>query len=217
MPAVTRIPVGSAWVDLISRGDRICAHLKSGKEFETESLLVWGELCREGATVVDVGGYTGLFSISAGLLGTKAVTIEPMAVNADRIAENVALNGVSNWVRLIRAAASDRVGHIELTWNPNVDGLTSGASLVRKTGNKAMVEAVTIDSLKLPPVAAIKIDVERAEAMVLRGARRTIERDRPTLLVEALDAVLREAVLAELPGYRVAAVLDVRNLLMVPA
>jgi FkbM family methyltransferase len=46
------------------------------------------------------------------------------------------------------------------------------------------VPVVTIDSLQLDPVGFAKIDVEGFEYDVLLGAQRTLERDRPTLLVE---------------------------------
>lgn len=46
------------------------------------------------------------------------------------------------------------------------------------------VATARIDDLGLGDIGFIKIDVEGFEDAVLRGARRTIERDRPTILVE---------------------------------
>lgn len=46
------------------------------------------------------------------------------------------------------------------------------------------VETVRLDDLDLPPCGFIKIDVEGHEAAVLAGARATLLRDRPTLLIE---------------------------------
>ena len=77
-----RFNVGAAAVELREDGDRICAHIAAGKTFETDSLRVWAELCGQGGTVLDIGGYTGLFSISAALLGCMVIAFEPMPVNA---------------------------------------------------------------------------------------------------------------------------------------
>jgi hypothetical protein len=43
------------------------------------------------------------------------------------------------------------------------------------------------EQLNLPRVGLIKIDVEGAEALVLEGADRIIERDRPALICELQD------------------------------
>lgn len=213
MGKVMDFPVGAATVRMIETGDRVCAHVASGKTFEPETLAAWAEMCGRGGTVIDVGGYTGLFSISAALLGCRPICFEPLPANADRIRKNARLNQVG--LVLHQEAASDRLGTIAITYNPNVQGMTSGASLIRKTGIKLNVATRPIDALKAHPVA-IKIDVERAEPIVLAGARETIARCRPALLVEVLDETRAEQVRQALPGYRVHAVLDVRNWMMLP-
>lgn len=45
-------------------------------------------------------------------------------------------------------------------------------------------EIVALDSLELDPVAFIKLDIQGSEFAALRGAVKTIERDRPALMVE---------------------------------
>ena len=79
-----------------------------------------------------------------------------------------------------------------------------------------IVKCITIDSLGLKNVCAIKIDVERHEPCVLRGAMQTIERVRPPLLIETLDGNMRSQVLSMLPNYEAAAILDGRNTLFTP-
>ena len=57
------------------------------------------------------------------------------------------------------------------------------------------VPAIPIDSMELDGslVSFIKVDVEGAELRVMQGARRTIERDRPTVLIENHSASNRIA------------------------
>lgn len=216
MNPVENVQMGPVKVQLTARDDRIVSHIRSGRGFEPQSRPLWGGWCAEAKsrTVLDIGAYSGLFAIAAALVGCKAIAFEPIRVNAVRALTNAALNRVA--VALHQVAVSDRSGTIDLTFNPNVAGMTAGASLIRKKGEKLKVRTLTIDELAISDVAAIKIDVERAEPMVLRGAAQTLALWRPKLLVEALGAEERKAVLAAVPGYELADVIDTRNLVLLP-
>lgn len=213
MGKVMDISVGSVIVQLLEEGDRICAHINSGKSFEPDSLAAWAKMCSDGGTVIDVGGYTGLFSIAAAKMGCRVVCIEPMPLNAARIIENCRLNHVA--IELHQAVATDDIGYVNITYNPKVQGMTSGASLIRKKGYQLSVKALTIDSLNLSPVA-MKIDVERGEYLVLSGARQTLNRSKPQLLVEVLDEERERLVKQSISGYSITSVIDIRNWLMQP-
>lgn len=217
-----RFKVGEVAVELLEEGDRICMSVARGKPFEPETLVIWSRLCLEarqaGGLVVDVGAYSGLFSIAAALHGCNVIAFEPMPANLERLRANLKANKVAGEVVIAPAAASDRIGEGEITFNPKASGLTSGASLVRRKGPRLAIKLTTIDATCLAPllVSAIKIDVERAEPQVLAGAQATIARCRPAILVEVLDEERAAAVRAALPDYRIAAELDVRNWLMLP-
>lgn len=213
--AVRTIPVGPVTVDLID-DDRICAHLAKGETFEPRSLARWAEMCSsvEWGFALDVGAYSGLYSIAAKKLGCTVVAFEPMPQMIERFKANCDLNEVDPM--LIPKAASDQDG--ESVMHHTAVNFTSGASMERKTGISQPVKTIKIDTacFGVTDITAIKIDVERHEAAVLRGARETLERCKPKLLVEALDENLKAAVLRELPGYRLIEVLDVRNLYLEP-
>lgn len=211
MDAVS-LQVGPVTVDLIG-DDRICQHVKAGRSFEPETLEAWAQMCAAGSEVIDVGCYSGLFAIAAAKLGCRPIGIEPLPQMRKRIAENSKLNDVH--FKVIGAAASDHAGTARIGFNAGVH-LTSGASLLRKSGAGIDVKTITLDGLKVEHLAAIKIDVERLEAAVLRGGLRMIERHRPKLIVEFLDAEAKAAIIGLLPSYRVEAVTDVRNLILFP-
>ena len=134
------------------------------------------EFVTPGGTAVDVGGWFGPWTAR-------------LARSADRV---VTLEAAPELVRLLRrafprceivhAAASDECGQAEL-WVPS-SVLVGVASVERRIGRPVRVPKVTIDSLGLSDVRFIKMDIEGHELPALRGARATIERDRPAILVE---------------------------------
>lgn len=62
----------------------------------------------------------------------------------------------------------------------------SSSSVVRQNGSleSASVETIMIDSLDLPRVSLIKLDIEGAEREALIGAKNLIARDRPVIILE---------------------------------
>jgi FkbM family methyltransferase len=225
-----RFQVGSVTVDLIDEGDRICLGVVAkAKPFEPRTLEVFGELCARPNVdcVLDVGAYTGLFSIAAAKMGCRVYSFEPLPQNFDRLHENARLNGVHvdsaypdpGEIVVCPAAIAAANGTAELRYNPRVP-FTSGASLVRaKPAHSVALKVATcaLDRFDFADVAVIKIDVERAEPDVLRGARDLLARCKPALIVEVLGDDERASVLAAAPGYRVAEQMDGRNLLLLPA
>jgi FkbM family methyltransferase len=82
------------------------------------------------------------------------------------------------------------------TLKMNLGGRNMGSCIVSDTGD-VPVEAVTLDSLNLQNVTLLKIDVERHEPELLKGAKETISRCHPLILIE--DDTGEYAKL--LPGY----------------
>jgi FkbM family methyltransferase len=209
------VDVDGTAVHLIDTDDRNVIHEQAGG-YERNSLAAWSRMVKPGRVAVDVGAYTGLYSIVAAKRGARVFAFEPMVANYWRLGVNIALNKV--FVTTKQCAVSDYEGTAALRYNPRVP-LTTGASLeIGISANAESVETLctTLDALAFHNVAAIKVDVERHELSVLRGAMKTIERDRPAMLIETLDDEMRTQVMSLLPRYAISAVLDTRNTLFVP-
>ena len=82
---------------------------------------------------------------------------------------------------------------------PLPEGLADRIDLAAPVFADNGLDATRIDDLKLKDVTAIKIDAERHEAKVLRGAMVTITRDRPVIIdaIQAPDAVVHGDVVEE--------------------
>lgn len=190
--------------------------------YEPEVIRALRKYLRQGDTCIDVGGHVGYLTLlMARTVGPKGkvVTFEPMPETYQVLKENVSLNGLKN-VKLEQAAVgeSETIGSLifeanqQLTWTPSAT-----AYGVRGESKSLSVPVTSLDhyvgNTGLHP-RLIKVDVEGAELDVLRGARRVLREDGPTVLVEVhgVGGEYEQAVLTLLEecGY-VTQPLEVRN------
>lgn len=181
-----------------------------GYEPETMRLLL-AEAAR-GRVFIDVGANTGLFSIAAALTNPRlrVHAFEPSPVVFRYLGRNVRLNGLSSTIVCNRMAISDAVGvtkfHVPsantASGSLNVDGFHA------LPGRVVELPVMTLDAYmengRLEHVDLLKVDVEGFESLVLRGARKMLEKFRPTIFCECLpetDTRGLEDVLAQF-GYR---------------
>ncbi|MSP00789.1 MAG: FkbM family methyltransferase [Acetobacteraceae bacterium] len=147
-------------------------------------------------TIVDAGAHEGRLTLPlAALPGTHVIAFEPLPPAFARLRQ--AVSGLGGRVTPRPEALSDRAGSVTLTV-PRVGGVAQEewASIAKDyTGimrddprveaiDTWIVPSVTLDSLGLTGVTAIKIDVEGAEEEVLRGALNLLRLCRPVLSVE---------------------------------
>jgi FkbM family methyltransferase len=137
--------------------------------------------------VCDVGANIGTVSIplAKALPGLSVFAFEPQLPIFRLLMRNVALNGVMS-VEAYPWALGEADGMIEfatpaLTTQTNFGAIGRGS----QGGDKVPVVIRRLDSLALPPLSIIKIDVEGYDLEVVRGAQETIRRGRPILFCEA--------------------------------
>ena len=152
-------------------------------------ILRW--LIGKDEVAIDIGAANGSYSYYMARLGGECHAFEPNPTSAallQRRVPRVCVHGIALSSR--KAEATLRV--------PKVDGFTCrGWGTVHATNDFSVlpphevetvqVETATLDSFGFSRVGLIKIDVEGHELEVLRGALSTIEKERPSLLVEAED------------------------------
>lgn len=155
-------------------------------------------LVRPGMTVADVGANIGKHTLAlADRVGPdgRVHAFEPFPGNVQRLRDHVRRAGLSDRVTIRAGAVTDgsvdRVplhpgrGHSGAEWN--IVGHDAGG---RPTDAELYVPAVKLDDVfpLADPLHVIKIDVEGAEHLVLRGMRRLLEERRPALVIEVHDA-----------------------------
>jgi FkbM family methyltransferase len=136
-----------------------------------------------GARVFDIGAHQGVVALMlADVVGPAGhvLAVEAEPHNA-RVAErNRALNDARN-VDVLHAAGAAAPGTVLFA-----EGLNGHVEDEGRSWGKVEVPAVTVDELaaRVGPPDIVLVDVEGFEAEVLAGSSRTIEKHRPTFLVE---------------------------------
>ena len=150
------------------------------------------EVVQPGDVVWDIGANLGLFSFAAAAVagpGGHVLAVEPDAVLVRLLRRSTATNQRHAPVEVLPAAVADELGvarfHIARRNRStnHLDGFgTAQAGGIRAT---ELVPTLTLDWLaaRLPVPDVIKIDVEEAEVMVLKGASGVLQA-RPTIICE---------------------------------
>jgi FkbM family methyltransferase len=156
-------------------------------------------LVRPGFVVYDIGAHIGFFSLLCSRLAGssgRVFAFEPRAENIARLEKNVEANAAGN-VEVVPAAASDRSGEASFAMH---DSTLEGYLVPDGDASATRVRTESVDALVAGGMAPPdKIDVEGAEAAVVRGAARTIDAHRPLLLIEVHSPKAGRGVAAAMP------------------
>lgn len=172
---------GSFYLDDIN--DYIKGVLRSGKQWEPHIKELILTYAQPNSTVLDIGAHIGTHALAMSQqVGPKGrvLVFEPQPKIFRELFLNANLNQANN-IYFYPVAVGNHKGSIELS--PLRPGNEAGTSLIGG-GEGKFVPLITIDSLKLDNVSLMKIDVEAQEDLVLEGARKTIRRCRPVIIIE---------------------------------
>lgn len=151
---------------------------RSGDFYEAEILDFVRDVYPAHRTIVDAGAFIGNHSVyfASFLLHERIHAFEPVPSNAALLIVNTA---PFSTVTVHALALSNKERMLRMRPRP----FNMGASRVTRRG-PIEVPAVALDDLDVGTVTLLKIDVENHERFVLAGARRTIARDHPLVLIE---------------------------------
>lgn len=174
---------GKFYVDDID--DVIKSFLRKGVVWESHIQGLAKQYIRPGSIAIDAGAHIGTHTIPmAEYVGPegKVYAFEPQRKIFRELYWNCKLNKVKN-VKAFRLGlgANHQIAYMEPTLKGNEAG--TGIGCVKGT---ELVEVRTLDSFKLNNVSVLKVDVERYEDDFLLGAKKTILRNKPVIIIEIM-------------------------------
>jgi FkbM family methyltransferase len=146
----------------------------------------------------DVGMNFGYYACLLAQRSAAVHGFEPVPWLANRARSNVKLNGFRN-VSIVEVALSEHPGKATLNLPPEDDTNWGRGSLVHQCGGNTLEIALDsidnyVDHYAIDRVDFIKIDVEGAEHLTLKGAIKTLKRYRPTIIFERNTESVRNVV-----------------------
>ena len=150
--------------------------------YEQEKQDVISEAVRPNTVFYDVGANVGFYTLlSSVLVGAgKVFAFEPLLRNLEYLKRHIALNQIQN-VEVLELAIADENGtsFFEIEPTGSMGCLSSRGQLRVQT---ARLDYLLAQGRILPP-NYIKMDIEGAELLALRGAERCIRRYRPQIFL----------------------------------
>jgi len=166
--------------------------------YEGETLRLWYEISKEvNGLVLDIGAFSGIYSLVAASANKQnsIIAFEPHPNNFDLLCKNIQLNGFSN-ITLENLALSNKTGKVAF-YNDGRGNRPPGFTLINHRyvdTESSSISCATISfkeylesNHKEKILSLAKLDIERAELIVLRDGIERIQKDRTIIFCEILD------------------------------
>ncbi len=145
-------------------------------------------LQNKGGIFIDAGAHIGKYSILFSDFYEKIYAFEPEPTNFSILKDNIQLNHLDNKIIPLQLALSDKIGMIDFYLSPY--SVTHSLKNLDKQFGKIYVNTTTFDifvrNFKIPleNISCIKIDVEGAEDLVLKGMANSLFFLRSKIIIE---------------------------------
>lgn len=171
----------------LDRTDETVSRMLMSGSYEPTETRIMKEIVKPGMTVVDIGAHIGYYTLQfARAVGSVGMVyaFEPAPKTFALLQRNLRENNLDGVVKLFNVALSDHEGVAELFINE----YNKGNNRLYQSGN---MRSVPIRLKRLDDVIPanvrvdfIKMDIEGAEVLALRGMHTLLKRDKPTIIME---------------------------------
>ena len=197
------IDVGDHQLLIPENDEAIGGVLARTGSYEPHIVAVFDEILERGSVVIDGGANIGILTMrAADLVGEtgRVIAVEALAYNVGLICISAALNGYAH-VDVVHAALGERTGAVAMTVAGGSNAIMGGplTELLKTTDPAQLVAEEVVPVVKLDDIAnqlgqvdLVKLDVEGAEALALRGASALLARHRPVMVLEYSPGLLAQ-------------------------
>lgn len=147
---------------------------------------------------IDAGANIGAYSLIASkIVGDqgKVISFEPVNSTFDHIQENISLNNLKN-IDLHKTALGEKKEKITIYSGDNSN--TGNSSIIKNEASHSASEEIQCINFDeefsdLKRINFLKMDIEGAEFYALKGMIKSLEKFKPTILIEISDEIIEKA------------------------
>lgn len=190
------------------KDDYIKNYLSVGRAWEPHFTELIHTYVKKDSIAIDIGAHIGTHTITmSSCVGKNGVVLafEPQKKIHKELLTNCQLNHCAN-VLSFQCALGDHQGRAYLGKEQQFN---EGARYISSKHPVESIAMLTLDSLSLEHVSFIKIDVESYEKEVLMGAKQTILRNKPIILIEIGGGLAKEREENTNPQMHLQSVIDI--------
>jgi FkbM family methyltransferase len=161
------------------------------RAYEPSTTRTIRKILKRGMTVLDIGANVGYFALlMANLVGDDGhvVAFEPTSYGFEKLRRNVSLNRFEN-ITLENIGLSDQVERKKLWINSRFE--TSAVTSEEEEEIELQTLDVYFNKSDIGSLDFVKVDVDGYEVKVIRGARNTLSKFQPQMIVEFGRATLK--------------------------
>ena len=158
------------------------------QDWEFVSRHIFSSIAKDCDLVVDIGAYTGVYSIEAASVNNCLIvkSFEPNPEMIQNLQKNINANNLEERIEIFPIALGQSIGASRL-YLPHNDLASSSATLNPSDSKFFDVKTSTLDEVFVTEsINLIKIDVEGFESEIFAGGKKVLERSKPIILAEAL-------------------------------
>jgi FkbM family methyltransferase len=187
-------------VDLSTRTERVAFYTG---QYDPTLIKIVHSLLKPNTYFLDIGANIGFYSISIGNfirnkeLSGKVIAFEPFEGNFKRVLHNIKENNLESFCEIKQYGLSNKSEESQITLREDFKhGSTTGNAAIQTS--ETMDAGFKLSPIKLKPldeiweqysrdsenIDLIKMDIEGHEDFCLEGGQKTINKHRPTILME---------------------------------
>lgn len=156
------------------------SHISSNDSYQLPHRRAAIKACKEYRLAVDIGAHVGLWTRDLAFHFKKVIAFEPVPEFRKLLQINTTM---CKNIEIQPFALGNKKGTVSMTVDPYNTGHTHVRTTLEKMSN-VVAQLTTLDEFELKGVNFIKIDCEGYEMNVLEGAKETLLRCKPIVVIE---------------------------------